>query len=49
MYLLGVPTSPSEGPATAVEPRGTLTRFMMKYSSMERYTIKKTQDQGFRE
>lgn len=25
-----------------------LTKFMMKYSSMERYTMKKTQDQGFR-
>lgn len=27
---------------------GELTKFMMKYSSMERYTMKKTQDQGFR-
>lgn len=48
-HLLGVPMSSSEGPTTAVEPRGTLTRFMMKYSSIERYTMKKTQDQGFRE
>lgn len=27
---------------------GALTKFMMKYSSMERYTMKKTQDHGFR-
>lgn len=48
-HLLGVPTALSLGPTTAVEPRETLTKFMMKYSSMERYTMKKTQDQGFRE
>jgi hypothetical protein len=30
-------------------PKKSLTRFMIKYSSMERYTMKKMQDQGFRE
>ena len=36
------------GWSTEQKPR-PLTRFMIKYSSMERYTMKKTQDQGFRE
>lgn len=44
--LLGVP-SLAPGPTAVGEP--TLTRFMMKYSSMERYTMKKMQDHGLRE
>lgn len=40
---------PSPMNCAAAGKSWSLTRFMMKYSSMERYTMKKTQDQGFRE